>query len=135
MDSHIVRDAVSDGKTRTLTAPSEIAQNLQVAEEGSDSRYGASARNLVAQKPVLAYILKSALEEYMDYSVQEIAENFIEGTLEVKSIAVHQNHSDKGETPSKTDGMMSGDDKIEGLPDTDKSQKEGTVYMMSVSLR
>ncbi len=130
MDSYSAEDAktISDGKTKTVTAPSEIAQNMQVAEESSDPRYDASARNLVAQKPVLAYILKSALEDYEDYTVQEIAENFIEGTPEVKAIAVHQNHPDKGGTPPKTDGMMSGDDKIEGLPDVDKSQKEGTIY-------
>ncbi len=46
-----------------IEIPNEIAQNLLVAETGSDPRYDASARNLVAERLVLAYILKSALDE------------------------------------------------------------------------
>lgn len=75
--------------------PSEIAQNLKVAEEDSASRYDESARNLVAQKPVLAYILKSALDEYAEYTVQEIAERFIEGNPEIQAVALHQDHPDR----------------------------------------
>lgn len=122
----------SDAKAKTVAIPSEIAQNLKAAEDDSTIRYDASARNLVAQKPVLAYILKSALDEYAEYSVQEIAEKFIEGTPEVKTIAVHPDHPDREamdslDMPGASD-MMSGDDKIEGLSDSDKSQREGSVF-------
>ncbi len=109
---------------KTVSVPSEIAQNLKVAEEDDSARYDEAARNLVAQKPILAYILKSALDEYAEYTVQEIAEKFIVGTPEVRKIAVHPDHPDK----TAGSGMMSGDDKIEGLPTVDKSQREGTVY-------
>ena len=68
---------------KTVSVPSEIAQNLKVAEEDDSARYDEAARNLVAQKPILAYILKSALDEYAEYTVQEIAEKFIVGTPEV----------------------------------------------------
>ena len=61
-----------------ITIPNEIAQNLKAAEDGLSARYDASARNLVAEKPVLAYILKSALDEYEGYTIQEIAGKFIE---------------------------------------------------------
>ncbi len=111
-------------KTAAVPVPSEIAQNLKVADEDAAIKYDESARNFVAEKPVLAYILKSALDEYADYTVQEIAEEFIEGTPEVKRIAVHQDHPDKKDDPT----MMSGDDKIEGLPTADKSQRDGTIY-------
>ena len=47
-------------KTGTVHAPSEIAQNLKVADENATFKYDESARNIVAQKSVLAYILKSA---------------------------------------------------------------------------
>ena len=104
--------------------PSEIAQNLKVADEDATFKYDESARNIVAQKSVLAYILKSALDEYAEYTVQEIAERFIEGEPELRKAAVHQDHPDKEDDTS----MMSGDDKIEGRPTADKSQRDGTVY-------
>ena len=111
-------------KTGTVYAPSEIAQNLKVADENATFKYDESARNIVAQKSVLAYILKSALDEYAEYTVQEIAEKFIEGEPELRKTAVHQDHPDRQDDP----GMMSGDDRIEGKPTADKSQKDGTVY-------
>ena len=89
-----------------VTVPSEIAQNLK------------------AEKPVLAYILKSALEEYAHHTVQEIAERFIEGKPEIRKAADHPDHPDREGGP----GLMSGDDKVEGLPTADKSQRDGTVY-------
>ena len=107
-----------------VSAPSELAQNLKVADENAAFQYDESARNIVAQKSVLAYILKSALDEYAAYTVQEIAEKFIEGEPELRKIAVHQDHPDRQDEP----GMMSGDDKIEGDPTADKSQRDGTVY-------
>ena len=127
MDSSGHREAgyfSRERKTATLSVPSEIAQNLKVADEDASFKYDESARNFVAEKPVLAYILKSALDEYADCTVQEIAEKFIEGPPEIKRTAVHQDH------PNKKDGskMMSGDDRVEGLPTVDKSQRDGTIY-------
>ena len=116
-------------KTAKVSVPNEIAQNLKTADEDAAARYDASARNLVAEKPVLAYILKSSLDEYAGYSVQEIAEKFIEGEPEVRQIAVHQDHPDRKAASRTTgSGLMSGDDKVEGLSETEKSQREGTVY-------
>ena len=111
-------------KTAAVSVPSEIAQNLKVADEDATFKYDESARNIVAQKSVLAYILKSALDEYAEYTVQEIAERFIEGEPELRKIAVHQDHPDRKDDA----GIMSGDDKIEGAPTADKSQRDGTVY-------
>lgn len=111
-------------KTTTVSVPNELAQNLKVADEDASFRYDEAARNLVAEKPVLAYILKSALDEYADYTVEEIAERFIEGEPEIRESAVHQDHPDR-----KTGGgLMDGGRKVEGLPTADKSQRDGTVY-------
>ncbi len=114
----------SEKKKATVSVPSELAQNLKVADENAAFKYDESARNIVAQKSVLAYVLKSALDEYAEYTVQEIAERFIEGEPELRKVAVHQDHPDRKDTPD----MMSGDDKIEGDPTADKSQRDGTVY-------
>ncbi len=107
-----------------MPVPTEIAQNLKTADADDSFQYDESARNLVAQKSVLAYILKSALDEYAAYTVQEIAERFIEGEPELRKTAVHQDHPDRKDDS----GMMGGDDRIEGKPTADKSQKDGTVY-------
>lgn len=77
-------DGVPEGR---ITIPNEIAQNLKAAEDGLSARYDASARNLVAEKPVLAYILKSALDEYEGYTIQEIAGKFIEGVPQIRTAA------------------------------------------------
>ena len=131
-----------------ITIPNEIAQNLKAAEDGLSARYDASARNLVAEKPVLAYILKSALDEYEGYTIQEIAGKYIEGVPQIRTAAVHRDHPDRqvpvssaapmssgqgekadGEDAADApDSMMSGDEKIEGLSAEDKSQREGSVY-------
>ncbi len=114
----------ADERAGTVFVPSELAQNLKVADEDEAYAYDDSARNIVAQKSVLAYILKSALEEYADYPVQEIAEKFIEGEPELREIAVHPDHPDRNDQPD----MMSGDEKIGGDPTVDKSQRDGAVY-------
>ncbi len=116
---------LSDNRNRgTAAVPTEIAQNLKVADEDAAFKYDNAARNLVAEKPILAYILKSALDEYKECSVQEIAERFIEGTPKVADTAVYPDHPDRSDNP----GMMDGDDKIEGFSTADKSQRDGTVY-------
>ncbi len=103
---------------------SEIAQNLDVAEE--KAKYDASARKLVAQKSVLAYILKSALDEFADIPVKQIAGEFIEGTPQISEAAVHQDHPDAVH-PREMREMLNGSDRIEGMPTEDISVREGTV--------
>ena len=117
-------DLFGEMKHAAVSVPTEIAQNLKMADEDAAFQYDESARNLVAQKPILAYILKSALEEYTAYTVQEIAERFIEGEPEIRRAAVHQDHPDR----KPASEMMSGDDKVAGLPTADKSQRDGSVY-------
>ena len=58
---------------------SEIAQTLDVS--GETAEYDASAKKLVAQKSILAYILKSTMDEFSDVPVKTIAEELIEARL------------------------------------------------------
>ena len=62
-------DSSGQEKRTVAPVPSEIAQNLKVADENAAFKYDESARNIVTQKSVLAYILKSALDEYVAYPV------------------------------------------------------------------
>ena len=44
-----------------------------------------SCKRLLSEKIILAWIMKSCLEEYKDVDVNEIAEKYIEGTPEIGS--------------------------------------------------
>ena len=58
---------------------SEIAQTIDVTEtEKYRRRYDAAAKKLVSRKAILAYILKSTMEEFQDVSVKQIAEELSE---------------------------------------------------------
>ncbi len=116
-----------DQEEHSVFMESDIAQFIQTA--GPESKYDDAARELVSEKAILAYILKSAMDEFADYPVERIAAEFIEGKPEVSKIAVFQDHPDKNEsedTGSST-GKMSGSDRIVGEPTEDVSFKEGPI--------
>lgn len=53
-----------------------LAKNITAA--GVKAAYDAACKRLLANKTILAWIMKSCLEEYKDYHVNEIAEKYIE---------------------------------------------------------
>ena len=77
------------------------------------ARYDEACRKLLANKYILAWILKSSLEEYEDCSINDIVTKYIEGNPEIKNIRV-----DPDETNSK----------IQGTGTDDKSLTEGTIF-------
>lgn len=107
-------------------AGSEIARTLDVADDRA--KYDAAARRLVSQKAVLAYLLRSALDEFANVPLKQIAEEFIEGKPQVSEAAVHQDHPDAG-TPEdeRLNESLNGSDRIGGMPTEDVSVREGTV--------
>lgn len=106
----------------TITLPNEIAQNLLAAETSSDSRYNASARNLVAEKPVLAYILRAHWMNTRTTQRRRLQKSSSKVSPQIRKVAIHQKHPDS-QLPVVEDmaesimaaeyGMMSGDDKVE----------------------
>ncbi len=122
-----------DQEEQGVFMESDIAQLIQAA--GAESKYDEAARKLVSEKAILAYILKSAMDEFADYPVERIATEFIEGKPEISTIAVDQDHPDKNESDDSTDstnstdftGKMSGSDRIVGEPTEDVSRKEGPI--------
>ena len=91
-------------------ADSEIAQTIDVTEtEKYRRRYDAAAKKLVSQKAILVYILKSTMEEFQDVSVKQIAEELIEGTPKVSTIAVHQDTPDAAEDSGVRDASDAAD--------------------------
>ena len=54
-----------------------------------DLSYDKAAKKLLANKQILAQIMKNCVNEYSACSVDEIAEKYIEGTPEVGTVGVH----------------------------------------------
>ena len=99
---------------KNVTA-SEIARTLDVA--GAQAMYDASARKLVSQKAVLAYILKSTMDEFASVPVKQIAEELIEGSPRISEAAVHQDSPDaaQGDAPEER-ARLSGSDQVREWP-------------------
>lgn len=81
------------------------------------SRYDSCCRKILADKPLLAYILKFCVPEYKDYSIKDIAQNFIEGKVEVENKTVFEE-----------DGIQEVMPRIYGLVTVHNTIQEGTVY-------
>ena len=88
-----------------------LAKNIRIADD--KAKYDEACKRLLAEKMILAWIMKSCLEEYKEYDVKEIAERYIEGTPQIASIAV---------LPDETNAPM-----IRGLNTEDATMTEGTI--------
>lgn len=89
-----------------------LAEGIDLTDD--KARYDAACKRLLSEKILLAWIMKSCMQEYQDYSVQEIAANYIEGTPEISTVAVH---------PDQTNFP-----RIHGVNTEDKTLTEGTVF-------
>ena len=88
-----------------------LAKNIRIADD--KAKYDEACKRLLAEKTILAWIMKSCLEEYKEYEINEIAEKYIEGSPQIASIAV---------APDETNAPM-----IRGLNTEDAMMTEGTI--------
>ena len=63
-----------------------IADDIRITDQ--NAQYDAACRQLLSEKIILDWIMKSCLEEYRDCDVKEIAEKYIEGEPQVGEVAV-----------------------------------------------
>ena len=63
-----------------------IAEDIRVTDQ--NAQYDAACKRLLSEKIILAWIMKSCLDEYRDCDVKEIAEKYIEGNPQVSEVAV-----------------------------------------------
>lgn len=94
-----------------MKTENSLAKNLSAAD--NKAALDASCKRLLANKIILAWILKECTEEYKNCSVDDIAEKYIEGTPQIAQTSVHRNEK-SGEN-------------IDGLNTEDSSITEGTV--------
>ena len=94
----------------SMNEETSIAHSLHATDESA--RYDAACKRVLSEKIILAWIMKSCLEEYKDCDVHEIAEKYIEGQPQVSTVPVMPDES----------GTV-----ISGMDTEDKSVHEGTI--------
>ena len=94
-----------------MRVESTLAKMISTA--GEKAAYDNACKKLLSNKIILAWIMKSCLQEYRECAIQEIAEKYIEGDLYVSEIPVYPDE----ETPEL----------IKGLSTEDTTIAEGTV--------
>lgn len=88
-----------------------IASGMRTADQ--EAKYDAACKRLLSEKIILAWILKTCVREFNDYTTKDIAEHYIEGQPEVGTVPV---------SPDETNGG-----RISGTGVEDPSVTEGTV--------
>lgn len=86
-----------------------IAEDIQATDQ--DAQYDAACKRLLSEKIILAWIMKSCLEEYRNCDVKEIAEKYIETQPQVSKVQV----------------MPDAAPRVRGISSEDTSLTEGTT--------
>lgn len=68
-----------------------IAKDIETAKEKSN--LDSACKRLLANKVILAWMLKECLDEFKDESIKDISEKYIEGTPEISAEALHQDET------------------------------------------
>ena len=89
-----------------------IAESIRTIDK--NAQIDAACKQILAIRIILAWIMKSCLEEFRDYDVNEIAEKYIEGEPVIGKVAV---------SPDQTNA----DQRVHGISNEDTSLTEGTV--------
>ena len=104
------------------TVENQLAHTLTQTEFDAD--YDKTAKKLLANKQILAQIMKGCVDEYSECSVDEIAEKYIEGTPEVGTVGVHVDDTNRlPRTPEV----------ITGSNNEDSTLTEGTVRFDAIA--
>ncbi len=97
-----------------MVVENTLAKNITAA--GDKAAYDAACKRLLANKVILAWIMKGCLEEYRDFDVDVIAEKYIEGDPQIAKVAVNPDEE-----------AESSGEQIKGAKNEDSTIKEGTV--------
>lgn len=99
------------------TVENQLAHTIDQTEY--DSRYDRTAKKLLANKQILAQIMKGCVNEYSDCTVDDIVEKYIEGTPEVGSVGVHVDDTNR---------LKKSTDVIKGSNNEDSTLTEATLF-------
>lgn len=102
-----------------MKTETQLAKLIRVTKD--KARYDSQVKKLLANRAILAWILKTCTEEFAPYSTKEI-EGCIRGEPEISLRSVHPNDLDAD------DPLLDGDASIEGVNTEDGSFREETIY-------
>jgi len=94
-----------------LKMETTLSKDIRTMDDSA--RYDATCKQVLSEKIILAWIMKSCLQEYQDCDVREITEKYIEGKPQVSEVPV---------APGETNAPL-----IHGISSQDASPNEGTV--------
>ncbi len=92
-----------------------------IGQTENEARYDKATKKLLANKLVLAHIMKGCVEEYRSCPVHEIAEKYIEGEPEIGTVGVHADDTNRVH-------HSTADSTISGSNSEDATLTEGTIY-------
>lgn len=98
-----------------MQTETKLVSDLKTADK--NAAYDASVKRLLANREILAWIMKDCVEEYKNCTVKDITEKYIEKDPEISATAVNPDETNRAEKESVT-----------GMNTEDKSVNEGTVY-------
>ena len=96
-----------------MKAKNTLAKNIETTDR-EKAALDAVCKKILANKSILAWILKTCVEEYENCSLKDIEEKYIEGIPTIAQEAVHQDETVTG-------------DSVKGDRNEDSSMTEGTV--------
>ena len=98
-----------------------------------DSSYDKAAKKLLANKQILAQIMKNCVNEYSACSVDEIAEKYIEGTPEVGTVGVITGSNNEDST--LTEGTINYDVRFDAIaPASEGSTAQKDVIRLIINV-
>lgn len=80
-----------------MTGETTVATSIRIVDK--KSAYDAACKRVLAEKTILAWMMKHCLVEFRDYEIKEIAEKFIEGEPQVGEIPVAQDETNQTPRP------------------------------------
>ena len=94
--------------------PEDSILENDIPLQARKDKYDAACKSVLAHKVILAWILKYCTAEFAECSIEDIMDNYIEGTPEVAKAVVHRS--------KKTNSLL-----IDGTNTEDSSVAEGVV--------
>ncbi len=113
-------------KGRFMEQKTTLAQSIDIVQQ--KARYDEACKKVLAEKIILAWIMKHTMKEYADYDVREIVEKFIVGEPKVAETKVLRDETNAPkitgtgvEDSTVTEGSVTYDIQFRAIvPDTDE---------------
>ncbi len=122
------------GYEKAATVESSLAEGIR--QTAKKVRFDACCKRIISEKIIVAWIMKCCIPEYREFTVEEIAEKFIEGMPSVGRSPVHTDevgslriHGDNTEDSSLYEGKVTYDVRFRAI-----LPKSGEIMEMLINI-